>query len=586
MAPLNRPPASELATRSEPTTLPRTKHEADKDKENVDPNPKANKRVKVNRPRVAKGRLPRNVPSQPQPAPKSYLDRLPAELLVMIYEDLDSEEIAALRLQCKYLCQIATPYMFRDVKVIFKKTSVDNLVALSNHPVLSHNVKSINYEPNLVERMTRWSWEKSLPIMFHHDREDLPSPPKQSASQREWRLHERNLKKMVCDIKRKPYTQGQLDVAWPIYERYLQEQEDLIDRNWACQDLQHAIERFPNLEALYVNFSWGLWCGDPSANPYSDGICHAVPRSRHFWAIPGLEQIVPLMKMLGKSDVKLSSLRIGNLNWRFFEICGEENDKDENEDGIEDEEEGEGEDKGEDKDGNEHESEDGDWDEVSDSDSDDDLDNYEAGHLFKVMKGIVKSLQDIKLVITTWSDQYEDEDEGSFEADECYAFLQNGMLARLLANAPNLRKLAIAFDTLYARHACDLHYIVMDTHWPHLYTVKLNAIDTHEDDWINFFDRHTKTLKHINLGAIVLLDGDWVDVLERTQQLLTLEKAHFSKEIYSMAYDQMWQFDPPGLCSSKDDSVQENRTRWAMEEFMVQGGVCPLRDEKAHPQLQ
>lgn len=33
---------------------------------------------------------------------------------------------------------------------------------------------------------------------------------------------------------------------------------------------------------------------------------------------PGVEQIVSLINMLDTVDVKLASLRIGNLSWRFF----------------------------------------------------------------------------------------------------------------------------------------------------------------------------------------------------------------------------------------------------------------------------
>lgn len=572
-------------------TLSKFDRDDGKDKENVDPNPKAKKSTKVSRRRITNGPLRSKEEIISQPTLKSHLDRLPAEILVMIYEELSQEDIIALRLQCKYLCNIATPYMFRDVDLIFKKTSINDLIELSNHPVLSQNVKSICYEPNLVDRMTRYSWEKSMPMVDYHETETIPAPPKQSASQREWRLHERNVRKIVFSSMRRTRTQQELDIAWPIYERYLQEQEDLIDRDWACQDLKPAFERFPNLEALYVNFGWGLWCGDPNSNPFRDGLCKAVPGSRYHWMAPGLGPTIALMKMLGKSDVKLTSLRIGNLNWRFFEECEEKYEDSTDEDEWEDEDDDDNEDEGEDKDedGDEDMEEDEDIEEDEDVDEilDRDIDMYHpgAGDLYKAMNGIVKSLLDIKLVITTWSDEYDDEDEGSTEINQCHTHLQNGILARLLANAPNLHKLAIGFDTIFARHAADLHNIVMDTHWPHLHTIKLTSIDAYKADWMAFFERHAQTLKHIALGAIVLLDGSWPDVLERTQKLLSLHEAHFNNELYSLEYDQMWNFDPPGACSSKDDSVRENRTRWALEKFMVEGGVCPLRDEDAHPQM-
>ncbi|KAL9625890.1 MAG: hypothetical protein Q9204_007760, partial [Flavoplaca sp. TL-2023a] len=120
--------------------------------------------------------------------------------------------------------------------------------------------------------------------------------------------------------------------------------------------------------------------------------------------------------------------------------------------------------------------------------------------------------------------------------------------------------------------------------WSHLHTIKLDSIDTHEGHWMDFFERHASTIKNIRLATIRLLDGEWPDVLERMQQLLTLEEAEFDKDLSSVAPSQLWYLDAPSYTSRKDDSVQENRTRWALEKFMVHGGVCPLRDAEAHPQ--
>ena len=76
---------------------------------------------------------------------------------------------------------------------------------------------------------------------------------------------------------------------------------------------------------------------------------------------------------------------------------------------------------------------------------------------------------------------------------------------------------------------------------------------------------------------IRLLEGEWADVLERMQQLLALKEFYLGYYLYGDDPEQFWSFAPPGYTSSKDDSVHANQLRWALEDFMVHGGNCPLR---------
>ncbi|KAL8984098.1 MAG: hypothetical protein Q9205_001836 [Flavoplaca limonia] len=452
--------------------------EAKEDKENVNPDPKANTPSRPVRPRKAPKRRKPKGKATYEPPSKSCLDRLPAEILDIICEELWDTDIPALRLQCRYLCKVATAHMFDDAFVRFKKSSIDSLLELAAHPVLSQNVKTLSYEPNLLKRHSRQEWQDRIPLRDYHDTSNIPSPPKQSASERDWRLFHRTVKKVVLHEKRTPYSAKELDTAWPIYQRYLQDQEDLFERDNACQDLHQAVQHFPNLRAVHVNFGWGLWCGpgwspDTSVNPYGSGLTHAGSTARYPGELPGAEQIVSLIRMLGTLEVKLNSLRIGSVNWKFFLQC-------------------EG-----------------------------------PGNLSDMMERIVQSLKDIELVITTWTDlgshdEEEDEVQQQLEVDRCRTFLDKGSLGRTLAQAPDLRKLSIEFNAYEVKCPIDFQFLVLDTQW--------------------------------------LLDGEWPDVLERMQQLLTLEEAEFDKDLFSVAPSQFWYLDAPGYTSRKDDSIQENQT--------------------------
>ena len=370
------------------------------------------------------------------PAPRSHLDRLPPEVLHIIFEELCEDEMPALRLQNKYLCEVATPHFLRSVDVRFKKTSIESLLELSKHPILSNNVKWIMYEPNMVEKKPRLEWEQSTRYFVFKDRIlDVPPPPKQSASEREWRLFHRTVRRVMEEEKR-PITQGELDLAWPIYQQYLQEQDVMISQNYATRDLLQAFQSFPNLTAVHINYGWGLWPGYNAVNPYEDGLCKAVGGADDDdGTARGLKEIMPLLKMLIGADLGLRSLRIGCLNWTFFEKLGDDGDR---------------------------------------------------AIFFREMKQLMKPLQDFRLVITTWSDiDVDDEDADDVEDEEvqkCRAYLANGVLGRLVAAAPDLRKLAIEFDAHEIRCPIDFKFLVFDTHWPHLHKIKLDSVDAHEND--------------------------------------------------------------------------------------------------------
>ena len=367
--------------------------------------------------------------------PRFYLNRLPPEVLHMICEELCEEEIPALRLQCKYLCEVATPHFLRSVQVRFKKTSIESLLELSKHPVLSHNVETILYEPNMVEKKSRLAWEESTRHFFRFtDRiSGVPPPPKQSASERAWRLFHRTLRKVMKN-EEKPMTQDELDLAWPIYQKYLQEQDIMINQDYATGDLRQAFQGFPNLTTVYINYAWGLWTGYDAPNPYEDGLCKAVGRaSDDDDTVRGLKVLMPLLRMLTRADLGLLSLRVGSLNWRFFEQLGDDGDR---------------------------------------------------AIFFQELKQLVKSLKDFRLVITTWTDIKAD-DASDFEDEEiqeCREYLANGVLGRLLAAAPDLRKLGVYFDAYEIRCPIDFKYLVLDTHWPRLHTINLDSVDAHEDD--------------------------------------------------------------------------------------------------------
>ena len=462
------------------------------------------------------------------PSPAFYLDRLPPEILRIICKGLPANDILSIRYQSKYLCEIASPYFLHEVDVRFKKSSVESLLELSKHPTLSYNVETIIYTPDKLTRQSRWEWEQGIRVLAERSSAGpSPPPPKQLAPEREWRLFHRNLGK-VCRPECYRLTSQELDVAWSIQQKYLREQDAMIAQDYASRDLLQAFRGFQNLSAVYVNYDCGLWPRVSSVNPYSDGLCNAGSggvcdyRDDSIW---GLKEAMSLMNMLGDADLRLQSFGIGTLNWRFFQELG---------------------DKG--------------------------VDNA----LFGKMKQLVGSLKSLDIVMTRWSNLLAMESPG-LEHELCCEFLERGVLGRFVAAAPDLHKLAVAFDVNEMMCPLNFKHLVLNTHWPCLHALKLDSIQVYRSDWILFFERHAITIKHLSLGRIMLVEGEWIAVLEQMQQLLTLDEMVFQSSLGGYHPTRCW-LEEPGLLSSDDDRVRANRLRWALEDFMVYGGVYPLLD--------
>lgn len=325
-----------------------------------------------------------------------------------------------------------------------------------------------------------------------------------------------------------PYTRQKRDEAWELYRRYIAEQDALRDSGYAFQELQEAIARLPRLEMVYMNHGWSLWSGpsgrkDGKNNPFHDAL--AVSGGDHSHCHPsGVLQMRSLMLAVHQAGLELHTLHVGDVNWKFLQ-------------------------------------------------PDDDT--------IEKMKTILNFVHSLALHISLG---YLEDDIGQ-EIPECRKFLSNNKLHHFLRAAPDLSVLDIQFDWNEPFSPAEFENVVQDFTWSRLRHLQLESIDTTEHDWLRFFQRHASTLKTLTFCSIRLLGGEWPDVLEGMQECLSLDSVRVGNELIGLNPLHGWQFEPGGLESSKDMSVQANRTRKAIEHFLVHGGTCPLRDEVHHPQM-
>ena len=449
---------------------------------------------------------------------------LPPEIARLVCDSLDGASIASIRLVSRFWNDIASPFLLHKPTVIFKKDSLDRLINISEHSYFSKLVTGVTFEPNTLEHKSRQEWENEIPTPRVLD--DKPSKPPIGATEREVRVFRRSQAKLRNAKYR--YSRARLNKAWGAFEDICQEQEELRRTGYGTLEFKKAFGNFPNLKEICMNHGWALWIGpmytdDEKRNPYAQAL---TPAGEDNWRLhpSGEPQFLALVLAVHDAELKLQTLRIGSVSWQFLMLEGELSDK---------------------------------------------------------MRDIMVSLKRFEVHISTGYD-FGDDNIG-IEIPECRDDLdETSSLADLLSAAPKLEDLRIVFDWSEPYCPADLDTIVHCTTWPFLRVLTLESVETSEEVFLSFFARHP-TIKELVLGSIELSSGKWVEVLEEMRNLLTLEHVWLDHQLTGVDPQQVYYLHPGEFPSIDNMRAQGNRTRVALIEYMIDGGVCPLRDTDAHP---
>lgn len=203
-----------------------------------------------------------------------------------------------------------------------------------------------------------------------------------------------------------------------------------------------------------------------------------------------------------------------------------------------------------------------------------------SDEILESMKSTLRHLTILELVISTGMDG----NEMGVEIRDCRKYLRKNKLAKFLAAAPNLKDLTIGFDWNRPYSPAELNQIVGTTTWPCLESIALENVDAAPENLNRFFGQHASTLKHVGMKTIRLLAGTWIETLENTSKTLNLKSAYVRGDILGEDPRQYWDLKPGVWTEHSDLRSQGNRTSKAIQDYLVQGGTCPLIDEDTHPQ--
>ncbi|KAK0508191.1 hypothetical protein JMJ35_009275 [Cladonia borealis] len=399
--------------------------------------------------------------------------RLPNEILHQIFSLLHPLQVANLRLACKSFSTIALQYLVPEIHLIFKPSSFDHLRLISEHPVLSQHVHTLFYEADSLkdlDSMKEWKKNIIVPGCYNNiDSKLMPSPPP-DASQREKRAYRRHMEK-VYKAPRYIYSAKQLKNAYEEYKHFVWVQNYMRQYDYNSEVIREAMAKLPKLKTIELSLSYCLRNGRSRKleKAFAKGLSVACGEHGHGGPC-GVGQLRSLLVGASDAGLEIETLRCGNVQWQFF---------------------------------------------------------AERDSVFDKLKHAVRCLRTLEFYITTRSDEdFDSEDLHYQETVLCAAYIEEtGRLHNFISSAPQLENLTVQFDCDSAEPPARLSDLVGHFSWHSLRLASFNMISTTEEELMEFYERHAKTLREIRIDSMHLDYGSWASIFERIRKTLSLEKA-------------------------------------------------------------
>ena len=186
--------------------------------------------------------------------------------------------------------------------------------------------------------------------------------------------------------------------------------------------------------------------------------------------------------------------------------------------------------------------------------------------IFARLKMAVHSLSVLELYISTHSSRDDPNDDSLYRPAiiECASYVEGGRLRDFVSAAPNLTELYLEFDSNIPQSPARLIDVVGTTTWPSLYCAHFSFISFTDDVLIEFYRRHSSTLKGIGFDEIKLLQGTWQDLFPKIKATLELKLVEIAGDLEEAAI--LYDFGLP----SKDSRDQGPLVRRVVERYLLE----------------
>ena len=458
------------------------------------------------------------------------MDLLPAEIKRIIAFNLLSDEpadggivdIKQLRLVNRAYAIVAAETLFSEIYLMFKSESFERMRTVSAHPSFAKFVKSIRHEPDRLDHYSDfWDWVNRSPSA----RPSLsgihrPAQPCKDEGKEGVTRYQKKLREYKLRLK--AATQW-LRPQYNVYQTAFQDQKTICQQGHDPDPgaLTEAMAQLPKLEQVTLEYPRRIM-RQMNVLTISSPVTREIQRElKSDGKSHGVMQLRSILLGAHDADTKLKVLTCGNIDWRFFQLP--EMDMD-------------------------------------------------------IMKPALKHLTYLHISIYTGPKNM---------AAQCHTFLKNHRMCQFLSAAKNLRSLNIQFDQF---QCVELKYCIGQNIWIHLSTVQLGYLNTNEDALISFLGRHAGTLEDLTLCEINLVQGDWISALSRVRDTVKLTKFRASNALTSAnprPEGQHWCIDCDIYLAFSESSVKIERSQQLateIEEYVLDGGDCPLLDYVTYPQ--
>lgn len=455
----------------------------------------------------------------------SPLGPLPNEIIYMIFEQLthtwQQQDIARLRLVCKLFADIGSYFLLSEVHLFFKSSQFERLRQISEHPVISKKIDSLFYEADILEdygSMQNWKEYVFVPGW----RGDLPPAGLAlplGASERDQRAHNRGLNKAILSHR------DRLLRAYDAYTEHLADQGLMRMQDYKTQMLKNALMKMPNLKTVEMSTECCLNNGRSTRmeKAFEDGLKSPFG-DRQTDEGCGVGPLRSLLLAADAAGLKLESLSVGNLDWRFFMESDKQNLA-----------------------------------------------------VMRKMRRAMRSLRTLRVYVSTSSsldgDYMSFDDLSDAMVTECAKCLhETSHLRDFITATPDLERLDFNFDYNDPYPRASLCDGIGAFTWHSLRVAAFAYISADEDCLVYFFERHASSLRKLRLDSMTLTTGTWPYLLKRARKILKLEQAAISGKLESYDPQEVYYFDlPPGLNEGKKAKIVD-----VVEKYLLKGGDGPL----------
>lgn len=422
------------------------------------------------------------------------LERMPVELLHMISARLGPTDVAKMRVISRKIAYIGLQYLVPTFHLKLKRSSYDRLLEIAHHPVLSRFLSTLLCDHTFLMVYGRSSWEKFIesPEFLAANRDLYLEDSEVDSTVLSWRAF---IKRSTNPQRRNRYSDGELDRAYLIYQKYCVEQAVVVRSNFFPEKLIEALTHIPNVVTLGLEAHTTFDCYQAELQTTLGASCRetltksdSLPVIRSLLlaidqAGCGLGEINNqpcVQREVGQGEIGyregnqvihgIRNLQLADFNWVLLTKDAE------------------------------------------------------------VVASINRSLRffvniDIHFPIASWPGG---------------PWVERGRFHEFITSAPDLQQLKIAFD----HQDADLREIVGEYHWRSLTRAHFKMILVHEEDLVGFCDRHRHTLVKLSLGDLYLALSNEVpsfrSMFSKIRRLLKLREA----SIYGRIHDEIsWPMD-------------------------------------------